>query len=1387
VLARVPDADGSGWMSRLSFALPLLLLLVGALSPGTLAPDLGAPEVTIAFFGDQGLGPDAEDVLALVRDEGADAVVHTGDFDYENDPAAWEAQIDALLGPDFPYFASAGNHDESTFYGRGGYQEVLEARMQRLGIPWDGDLGVRSSFHFQGIFIVQTAPGSFGGGDEVHAPYIREALAADDSIWSISAWHKNMRRMQVGGKANETGWGVYEESRRGGAIVATAHEHSYSRTHLLADMANQVVASTEGPLVLAADDPATPEDEGRSFAFVSGLGGHSIRDQEIDGPWWASVYTSDQGARFGALFGVFNHQGDPNLARFYFKDVTGRVVDEFFVTSSLVPALPSLRIEDVAVAEGDSGSSETQLRVTLRGASGEEVAVDYATVDGDAAVGEDYEAASGRLVFTGDLTEQSVTVSIRGDESEEGEESFFVELSAAQGAIVTRARGEVVVLDDDAPPAPLRLEVGTQGSGLVALEPPGGLYPPGTQVTLTAAPAPGHVFAGWAGELAGTANPESLLLLDRDRLVTARFVAVEPSLLEVGSGAAGNTSSVSTATPLVPVAGDLYLAAISFKPNVAVTSVSGLGLTWSPVRAQCAGRGQTGVAVWQARGEPTGEGVVTATFSAPPQSSVLAVSRYGGVSSVDPRRGVSANTRGVAGGCTDGSDSDGYALTLGTATSNSVLYVAAAARNRDHLPGAGFVERAGLFHGSVGNVAGVSIADARAGAPAAVRIEGRFSGTVDWAVVALEIPLAAPFHLGLEPSPGGSVRADPPYEAFVPGASVALTATAEPGYRFTGWSGDLAGTQNPATLVMDADKTVRAVFARQLSLIGLAGSGGSLALDPPGGVYDEGTTVTLTAVPNPRHRFTGWGGALSGTDNPATLLMDASKIVLAGFVQRFAVSVAPGPGGSVALDPPGGLYDDGSSVTLTAVPYASHRFGGWSGVLAGAGNPATLVVEADELIAASFVPQASISVAATAGGSVLLDPPGGLYDRGSLVTLTALPAPGHRFAGWSGALAGSANPATLVADWDATVGASFVPLFQVTVNPTAGGSVTLDPPGGLYDGGSLVTLTALPEPGHRFVGWSGPLGGRDNPATLVVNAHASVGASFSSLLQVTVTPSAGGSVALDPPGGLYEPGATVTLTATPAPGRTFGGWEGDLAGAANPATLVVDRDLQVGARFLVPPSLQELESGASTDLRSISTSAPLTAVGGDLYLAAISFKPNATVSGVSGLGLAWSPVRTQCAGRSQTGLAVWQARGQPVGDGVVTATFSAAPQNAVLAVSRYANAGALAGAVSGNSVGIAGACTGGVDQAAYALPLAPTTAGGLAYVATAMRLRDHIPGSGYQERIELFRGADGSTAGLSMADLRIVAPGPTSVQGRFSDSVDWAAIALEIPASLPPP
>ncbi|MGI9319015.1 MAG: metallophosphoesterase [bacterium] len=284
--------------------------------------------VTVAFIGDQGVNSNSRAVLQLIKDEGADLVLHQGDLDYENNPTKWDIFITDVLGSDFPYLASVGNHD-MLWHTANGYQNKLQARLDRIDeISCSGDLGVQSVCTFRGLFFILSGIGTtIPKNDPDHVAYIRKQLAQTSSIWRICSWHKSQKRMQVGGKGNEVGWKSFKACRKGGAIVATAHAHSYSRTHLMSSFKKQSIASTANKLVI---------EEGKSFAFVSGLGGLSIRRQyRRNEPWWALVYTLDQKANFGALFCTFFVNRKPNHANCYFKDIDGNIPDKFELVSKV--------------------------------------------------------------------------------------------------------------------------------------------------------------------------------------------------------------------------------------------------------------------------------------------------------------------------------------------------------------------------------------------------------------------------------------------------------------------------------------------------------------------------------------------------------------------------------------------------------------------------------------------------------------------------------------------------------------------------------------------------------------------------------------------------------------------------------------------------------------------------------------------------------------------------------------------------------------------------------------------------------------------------------------------------------------------------------------------
>ena len=149
--------------------------------------------------------------------------------------------------------------------------------------------------------------------------------------------------------------------------------------------------------------------------------------------------------------------------------------------------------------------------------------------------------------------------------------------------------------------------------------------------------------------------------------------------------------------------------------------------------------------------------------------------------------------------------------------------------------------------------------------------------------------------------------------------------------------------------------------------------------------------------------------------------------------------------------------------------------------------------------------------------------------------------------------AGHDSPQLLTVDGDKSVSASFATLYDVSLSLTGPGTLTLDPPGGSYPAGTVVSVSATPDDGAVFGGFGGDLSGTDSPQLLTVDGDKSVSASFGpASYTLSVTSSGSGTVTLDPPGGVYAAGATVTLRAAPASGFFFGGWSGDASGSRSP-------------------------------------------------------------------------------------------------------------------------------------------------------------------------------------------------------------------------------------------
>ncbi len=115
--------------------------------------------------------------------------------------------------------------------------------------------------------------------------------------------------------------------------------------------------------------------------------------------------------------------------------------------------VPAISINDVAVDEGNFGTTPATFTVSLSNPSFQTITVDYATADGTATVADgDYLPASGTVTFLPGDTSEDVTVTVNGDTKIEPDEDFFVNLSNPVNATIADGQGEGTIVNDDLSP-----------------------------------------------------------------------------------------------------------------------------------------------------------------------------------------------------------------------------------------------------------------------------------------------------------------------------------------------------------------------------------------------------------------------------------------------------------------------------------------------------------------------------------------------------------------------------------------------------------------------------------------------------------------------------------------------------------------------------------------------------------------------------------------------------------------------------------------------------------------------------------------------------------------------------------------------------------------------
>jgi uncharacterized repeat protein (TIGR02543 family) len=536
---------------------------------------------------------------------------------------------------------------------------------------------------------------------------------------------------------------------------------------------------------------------------------------------------------------------------------------------------------------------------------------------------------------------------------------------------------------------PYTLTTTTAGTGSGTIS-GAGTYNYGSTATSTASPSTGSTFTGWSNAATGTTNPVSISMTSAKTL-TGTFTLIDYTLTTATSGTgtvtAGGTYPYSTVRTMTatPGTGQQFTgwsgaATGTTNPiNITVDSNKTLTATFAPIN-------------YTLTTATSGSGSITAGGSYP----------YGTVRSITATPGTGQTFTGWSGAATGTTNPVNVTIDANKtlmATFTPINYTISTAV----APAAGgSVSGSGTYaYGSTASFTatpatgysftGFSGAITSATNPSTLTVTGNATVTANYTINSYTLTTSTTGTGTGSVSGGGT---------YTYGTNASATATPAAGSTFTGWTNAATGTANPASIAMTANKTLTATFtlntyAVSTSVVGTGSVTGA-------GTYNYGATATLTATPGTGYAFAGWSGAITGTTNPQTLTVDAAKSVTATFTANsYTLGVTTVGTGSVTG---AGAYTYGQTASLAATPGTGWLLAGFSGAVVSSTSPATVLMDGNKSVTATFVRQTyALNTSVSGSGSITA---GGTYNAPdpsvTAVTIIATPTASTRYTGFTG-------------------------------------------------------------------------------------------------------------------------------------------------------------------------------------------------------------------------------------------------------------------------------------------------------------------------------------------------------------------------------------------------
>ena len=455
-------------------------------------------------------------------------------------------------------------------------------------------------------------------------------------------------------------------------------------------------------------------------------------------------------------------------------------------------------------------------------------------------------------------------------------------------------------------------DVAITGTGTVTRIPDQPSFAPNSLVAVSANPGPDFRFFNWSGDATGNTNQLNVAMTS-NKTVIARFVSTVLNVAIQGQGAVNKTPNKSSydigeQVTMTPAPARWY----SF-------TRWGEGLTTNP-RLVTIGANNNYTAVFN----PT-TALETLTFSnitrtAPVGTPAVFVDDVfiptGSVTRIASAQ-ISILTTFANGAIL-------YTLNGSTPSSDSILYGSPFTRNKSAVI-------------------------------RALAYSSDFSKA--WEADPVQLNIIPTYNLNSRSAGGGSINVGPGPGPYVSNSPVNVTAVPLSGWTFLQWLGDQTGTNAVATMKMDRDKCVEAVFGTALTTT--VSGAGSLAVAPSAPLMPYGARVKVTALPQSGSYFALWGNSATGTTNPLSIVLtNANPTVSSLFgtltAGQYALTILVNGFGSVSMNPVANRFNSGQLVSIVALPDANQSFVSWSGDATGSQANLILAMTQSKTLIANF-------------------------------------------------------------------------------------------------------------------------------------------------------------------------------------------------------------------------------------------------------------------------------------------------------------------------------------------------------------------------------------------------------------------------------------------------